>query len=186
MLFLASLGSYIGGGGLLLLTLFIVALFVRRRKIEKALRAFYPKHGLTLASPVPAHLKAALGNANWQYLTGRLPHGLEFYWCEGYTSSTVTVNNTPQTSLSPLLAVAFAPGTVSAEFIREAQALATRPAQGFGQRLKYFFVRNMETPYRAEKLADGSFLLCWHVLWRADIYEAKIDWLRRNATRRDN
>ena len=178
--------GYIGCAGLIGIAVMIGLLFLQRKKIESALDVFYRKNNLFSTADTPLSVRQALGDGNWSALKGSLPAGeksVPFYWLESSTRSTLVVNNVPQTSLNCFLAIAFPPQSVGADFIEKALEWRETPGN-----VKDFFVLNTDKPQRAERLADGSFLMTWQVLNRADVYQKKIDWLRENVTpvRNDN
>ncbi|MBX7169965.1 MAG: hypothetical protein K1X72_03335 [Pyrinomonadaceae bacterium] len=172
--------GYIGCAGLVLILLFIVLLFVRRKKIEKGVEEFYKKNQFFGVKELPESISQAIGNGNWIYLKSSLVvehKPFEFYWLESSTTSTTFVNNSAQTTINCFLTIAFPPNTVSFEFMQKAEKLKETEARKLD-----FFSLNTDKPYRVEKLNDGSFIISWQVLNRADIFQKKIDWLQQNLT----
>ncbi|MEP6901424.1 MAG: hypothetical protein ABJA66_06710 [Actinomycetota bacterium] len=147
---------------------------------------FYKENSLYTTENAPPNVRESLGASDNLYccranLTLATGANIEFCWWEWYIKSTTVVNNAPTTSFDYRLAVSFAPGTVGDEFIQKAIRWADKSGREASQKVKDFFVLNTETPYRAEKLADGSLLICWQILKRRDVYDAKINWLRQNV-----
>jgi hypothetical protein len=160
--------------------LFIIFLFWRRKRIENELDIFYKNSQLYGVKEVPETIREALGGGKWYNFKGSLiieHKPFEFYWLENLTSSVTVVNNSTQTTVSYILAIVFPPKVVSEEFIGKAFALKESEA-----RVTDFVILNTDKPFRVEKLADGSFLMMWHVLNRADVYQKKLDWLEANLS----
>ena len=172
--------GYIGLAGLILITLFIIFLFIRRKKIENELGVFYKNSQLFGVKEIPESIRETIGGGKWFYFKGSLiveHKPFEFYWLENLTSSIMVVNNTSQTTVNYILAVVFPPNTVSQDFMNKAFEWKNS-ASAF----KDFFILNVNNPYRVEKLSDGSFLIQWNVLNRADVYQKKLDWLQANLS----
>jgi len=174
------MNGYLGCGGLILIVLFIVFLFIRRRKIENELAVFYKKSQLYGVKEIPDSIRKAIGAGKWFYFKGSLviehkPY--EFYWLEHLITSLTMVNNVSQTAVSYTLTVVFPPNTVSQTFINKALELNETSLS-----LKDLVVLNTDKPIRVEKLTDGSFLMTWNVLNRADVYQQKLDWLEANLS----
>jgi hypothetical protein len=175
-----SMSGYISCLIFIGIILFIIFLFWRRRKIENELDIFYKTSQLYGVREVPETIRSAVGDGKVFNFKGSLviehkPY--EFYWLEKLTSSMTVVNNSAQTTVSYILAIAFPPNVVSQEFINKAFELKETAAG-----VTDFVVLNTDKPFRVEKLADGSFLMMWHVLNRADVYQKKLDWLEANLS----
>src|SRR5829696_4190672 len=106
--FFSTNGS-IGCLGLILIAGFIVFLFFRKNKIQKAVADFYEKHSLSFEQNPPTIVRDALGNANWQCFTGELETKpgkyILFYWWRGYTTSMVSTGSSTQTTFNYYLAI---------------------------------------------------------------------------------
>lgn len=181
------MNGLVGCIGLVGIAVFIALLFVRRKKIESGMTDFYKEHSLFTTENVPRVVRESLGASDNLYccranLTTAAGETIEFCWWEWYLKSSTMVNGVPSASFANYLAVSFAPDSVSDEFAQKAFAAADKSHRDVSQKFKDFFVTNTETPYRAEKLADGSLLICWRVLKRRDVLEAKIAWLKNNIT----
>lgn len=180
--------GYIGCFGLLGIAVFIAFLFLRRKKIESEMTQFYKENSLYTSENCPPNVRESLDamsdnlyccRANLRNAAGE---NVEFCWWEWYLKSSQMINGAPSISFDQYLAVSFAPGAVSGEFISKAIRWADKSGDDFSQKAKDFFVNNADTPYRAEILADGSLIICWHtVTKRRAVYEAKIAWLKNNA-----
>lgn len=172
--------GYISCFGLLIIVLFIVFLFIRRRKINDELVKFYQKSQLYSVNDYPVSIREALGKGNWTCSKGSLiieHKPFEFYWLESYTTSSVMVNGSMQSTISPYLVIVFPSNTVSQEFMLKAtHSMKSNSA------FKDFFVINTTNPIRVEKLSDGSFLIMWAVLNKTEIYQQKLDWLEANLS----
>lgn len=179
--------AYIGCIGLLGIIAFIAFLSIRRKTIDGAMGDFYKENLLYTTEDFPPDVRESLTNsdniyccrANLILATGA---NVEFCWWEWNIKSTTVVNNVASSSYDYYLAVSFAPQTVSDEFMKKATDWADKSTVAASQKLKDFFVLNTERPYRAEKIADGNFLMCWKVLKRRDVYDAKINWLKNNVS----
>ncbi len=167
------------------LVAFIVSLYVRRKRIENGMANFYKDHSLYTTENSPAIVRESLGASDNIFcckanLTMANGASVEFCWWEWYLKSTTMINGVPSASFTQFLAVSFAPNSVSDEFVQKAIRLADTSGDDFSQKAKDFFVTNTETPYRAEILADGSLIICWRtVVKRREIYEAKLEWLKK-------
>lgn len=172
--------GYIGCAGLVFIVLFIIFLFIRRKNIEKGVAEFYQKNQVFRVNEIPNSIKDAIGNGNWIYLKSSLViehKPFEFYWLESFTSSMTVVNNVPQTTINCFLTIAFPPNTVNQEFMNKGFQLKENTTK-----ITDFVVLNTDKPYRVEKLSDGSFIMMWQVLNKAEVYQKKIDWLEANLS----
>ena len=179
--------GYIGCLGLIGIAVFIALLFVRRKKIEKDMSGFYQEQSLFTTEDMPPTVRESLGASENLYccqsnLTTVTGANIEFWWWEWNIKSNTMVNNVSSVSYAYYLAVSFAPNTVSDEFVQKALQWANKDNRDFGQKFKDFFVLNTQIPYRAEKLADGSLIICWRILKRRDNYNTKIVWLKNNIS----
>lgn len=164
---------------------FILMLGLWSSRKRKEVGGFYERHRLFAANVVPPIVSQSIGAANATCLKGNLTTNageeIPFYWWEWSTSSTNYGGAAPVTTMSCFLAISFSPNTVSEEFERRAiEALQSN--QDFSQKMKDAVILNTRDPYRAEKLADGSFIIFWHILERAEIMEEKINWLKNNIS----
>ena len=179
--------QYLGFFLLAFLVSGIIYLFVRRKRIEKAMAAFYQEHSIYLTKNEPPNVRDNLKAAdNLFCCQGNLVAAggvqIPFYWWEWYFKSNRYGGNGGSIQFDCHLAVSFAPNTVSDDFMQKAVRFADKSNAGFWRKLKDFFNTDTHHPYRAEKLADESFLICWHVLKRRDILESKIKWLKNNVS----
>jgi hypothetical protein len=172
----------VGCIGLLLIGALLVYLFWRKRRIGNELEAFHPRHGLVPTDTAPAAVLAELGDPRWYCysgtLTSRSGEPIPFHWWEGEMGTTEVVGDTARSHINHYLAVSFPPGVVSKEFISKVKEVTTAQAEATGA-VKKFFVFDTTNPYRVETLADGTFLIVWQSLRRADIYEEKIQFFNR-------
>lgn len=175
------MGAYIGCFGLILIGVIIVALFWRRKKIEDGVDKFYADNGLVFEPGVPAAITETLGDGNWSRHKGTLKFvdgpQVTFDWIINFTTSTTVSNNVPQTTLHYFLTVLFAPNTIGEEFKTLVKGQMAEPKTA-----KEFVALNTRRPIRAEETADGSFLVVWPALDRADIYQERLNFLRGNVT----
>ena len=165
---------------------FIAFLYIRRKKIEGEMSDLYTKHSLYTTTDEPPNVRESLGASDNLYccranLTTAKGANIELCWWEWFIKTTTTVNNVPTAGFTYYLAVSFARNAVSDEFKRQIIRLADKSRNSAAQKVKDFFITNTETPYRAEILADGTLLVCWHIFKRRKLYEAKIEWLKNNA-----
>ena len=179
--------GYIGCFGLLAIAFFIILLFFQRRQIDNEMTEFYKENSLYTSENCPPNVRESLGASENLYcypanLITAKGGKIGFFWWEWFVKSTAVINRVPSASFDYYLAVSFAPNTVSREFTELAIRAADKSGDDFAQKAKDFFVLDTETPYRAEILADGSFVICWRVLKRRDIYDAKINWLKNNLS----
>ena len=181
--------GYIGCFGLLGIAVFIVLLYLIRKNNDNEMTEFYKENSLYTSENCPPNVRESLGAANDNLyccranLTTAQGESVEFCWWEWYLKSTTMINGVPSSSFTHYLAVSFAPNSVSDEFIETAIHWADKSGDDFSQKAKDFFVNNTDKPYRAEILADGTLIICWHtVTKRRDVYEAKIVWLKNNIS----
>lgn len=179
--------GYIGCFGLLAIAFFIALLFVRRRKIDSEMTEFYKENSLYISENCPPNVRESLKGSENLYccpanLVTAKGEKIEFYWWEWFIKSTTMAGGVPTASFDYYLAVSFAPNAVSREFVKLAVRAADKSGDDFAQKAKDAFILNTETPYRAETLADGSLIICWRVLKRRDVYDAKIQWLKNNLS----
>jgi hypothetical protein len=176
------MGAYIGCFGLIVIALIIVALFWRRKKIEEGVDAFYKENGLVFTAGVPPVIVEALGEGNWTRYCGQITTAdgktVPFDWIISFTTSTTVSNNTPQTTLNYFLTVLFPAHTVDDKFKTLVKTQMEAPKTA-----REFVALNTKRPIRAEELPDGSFLVVWPSLDRADIYSDRLAFLRNNVTR---
>lgn len=175
------MAGYIGCFGLLTIAILIIGLFLLRRNIDKGVVDFYANNGLVFEPGVPAAIIETLGEGNWSRHKGTLKFAdgpqVTFDWIINFTSSTLVSNNVPQTTLSYFLTVLFAPNTIGEDFKTLVKGQMAEPKTA-----KEFVALNTKRPIRAEELADGSFLVVWPALDRADIYQERLNFLRGNVT----
>lgn len=181
------MNAYIGCVGLLGIALFIALLFVRRRKIENEMSGFYKENSLYVSENCPQNIRESLSDSENIYccrtsLRNAKGKNIEFCWWEWFIKSTTMVNGMPSASFDYYLAVSFAPNVVSRKFTELAIRASDKSGDDFAKKAKDFFVLDTEAPYRAETLADDSLIICWRVLKRRDIYDAKINWLKNNLS----
>lgn len=176
------MAGYIGCFGLIVIALFIAALFLRRKKIEKGVDAFYKESGLEFMAGVPPAIVETLGEGNWTRYRGHVTAAegkvVPFDWIISFTSSISVSNNTAHTTLNYFLTVLFPPHTVDEKFKKLVKAQMDAPKTA-----KEFFALNTKRPVRAEELPGGSFLVVWPSLDRADIYSERLAFLKANLTR---
>lgn len=174
------MGLYLALGMFFFIILFIVYLFIRRKKIENELSKFYKQNQFYTVKEIPENLRQAINNKNLVCLKSSIVKDhkpFEFYWLESFTTSTTYGNNGPQTSLNCFLTIAFPPNTISEEFMQKAKSFKETEAN-----VKDFFVLNTDKPQKVEKLDDGTFLMMWQVLSKAEVYQKKLDWLEENLS----
>lgn len=175
---LLSIQGTVGCIGLVLIVAFVGFLFWRKRRLGKELEGFYPRHGIVAAKSAPAEVLAELGNARWYCYAGKLTgNGREpvpFHWWEAVKTSP----DPGGVQAEHFVAVSFAPLTVTQDFISKTKEVAESRSASTS-RLKKFFVYDTTNPFRIEVLSDGTFLIVWKVLLRADIYDEKIQFLTR-------
>lgn len=158
-----------------------------RNQHREIVREFYKKHSLVPADGVFPTVRAALGAApNPVCLRGNLTtqsgESIAFHWWEWSTTSRVSTGNASHTVINSFLAVSFPPFAISEDSERKAVDAMRR--HGALQKLRGVFAVDREKPIRAERLSDGSFLICWRVLQRAKILEERLAWLRDNMASR--
>ena len=149
------------------------------------MRDFYREHSIFLKkneSPkIREHLKTdEIPYCSQWNLTLADGAQIPIYWCEWLIITERPGRTTARFQRDYYLAFFFAPNTVSDDFMRKAIEFSDKSKVGAMQKIKDQFTLDTHRPYRAERLADGTFLICWRVLKRRDIYESKIEWLRSN------
>lgn len=165
----------------------LVIVYFRRKSREKAMRDFYKEHSLFLKqNPSPKireHLKINsmpdCCQANLQLTNGAQ---IPVYWCEWFIRIENPGRTTASISIEYYLAIFFAPNLVSEEFMRKAIELSDKTDASLARKIKDQFITDTHFPFRAEKLADGTFLICWEMLKKREIYEAKLAWLKNNIS----
>lgn len=181
------MGTYVGYIGLAILVLGLTFVYVRRKMREKAMRDFYQNHSLILKkneSPkIREHLKINESPfcSQWNL---KLADGAQIpvYWCEWLIQTEIPGRTTARFQRDYYLAFFFAPNLVSEEFMRKAIEFSDKSETGAMQKIRDQFAPDTRYPFRAEKLADGTFLLCWQVLKRRENYASKIEWLKNNVS----
>ncbi len=181
------MGIYVGYVGLAILVFGLTFVYVQRKMREKAMRDFYQDHSLILKkneSPkIREHLKIneIPFCSQWNL---RLVDGAQIpiYWCEWLIQTELPGRTTARFQRDYYLAFFFAPNLVSDDFISTAIAFSDKSKVSAMQKIKDQFTPDTHYPLRAEKLADGTFLLCWQVLKRRENYESKLEWLKNNVS----
>jgi len=153
----------------------IIFLYLRRKKMETGVSLFLKKYAICPTPNEPAIVREALDN-KWLCSVGRLPNGAQFYWWQKFTSSISVVNNVAHTTINCFLAISMPPDSMIDGVMERLDILKNE-----GSAVKDFFVLNTDKPYRAEMLADGSFLIAWQVINSPDVFEKKIEWLIANV-----
>lgn len=165
----------------------IIVVFQPQRS-NKDFPKFYNDNLLVLTNDAPLIVKQALGVENdptcWQgnleLISGEV---VSFHWWQWHIRSTVYAGGAPRQSFKNFLAVSFPPNVVSEEF--EQKAIRGIQTDEFSQKLVNALVVDSRTPIRAQKLDDGSLLICWQVSEQAKVLKGKIDWLKNNVTIRN-
>ena len=104
------------------------------------------------------------------------------YWCEWVIRTENPGRTTASYQLNYYLAVFFAPKVVGDEFMRKAIEFADKSEIGVMQKIKDPFAPDTQYPFRAEKLAGGTFLICWQMIKRRELYEFTLAWLQNNIS----
>jgi hypothetical protein len=164
---------------------FIVMLYLRGKRIERSMANFYRDRSLFTTANEPPKVRESLVASENLYccpakLTLQAGSILEFYWWEWYLKANIMINGVMTATYESYLAASFDPNTVSEEFIKKTMQLATQSHAGIWRKIKGLFVLKNQAPCRAEKLEDGTFLICWRVLKNRDHLEAEIEWLKNN------
>lgn len=176
--------------GFILLGFLVVGLttvYFRRKSREKAMQAFYQEHSLFLtknASPkIREHLKINeipdCGSLNLKLADGTQ---IPVYWCEWFIRTEIPGRTTASVQIDYYLSIFFAPNMVSEDFMRTAIEFSAKSGVGAVQRIKDQFVPDTHYPFRAEKLADGTFLIGWRMVKQRELYEEKLEWLKNNIS----
>jgi hypothetical protein len=171
---------YISVGILFLIVGVIVYLFIRRQKIEDGISEFYQKNQFYEVKEIPENIKTAIGKGNWVYFKSSLVIDhipFEFYWLICSVSSTTWSGSALQTTVNYILNIAFPSSTISRELKKKALQLQKSESNA-----KNFFIFNTDNPTKVEELKDGTLLITWNVLNRADIFQKKMDWLEENLS----
>ena len=173
----------IGCLGLIAIVIFILLLALWSRRSRQGVSKFYDKYSLKIVDDGPDNVRQLIGALNVVCRRGSIKLSVDrefrFLWWEWFTSSTTHSGNSSQTTISPFLAISFAPNTVSDEFKQMAMSeLEGNRGFSFKKAVGY----DTSTPIRVETLADGTFVIFWRVLHRPHIMEHKIAWLTKNLT----
>jgi hypothetical protein len=179
--------EYVGFIGLAILVFGLTFVYLRRKSREMAMTAFYRDHSLVLTKNTSPKIKGYLKTSEDPYCSQfnlRLASGapVPVYWCEWLVKTNIPGRTTASVQYDYYLAIFFAPNMVSDEFRRKALEFSDKSRDGAAQKIKEQFAPDTHRPFRAEKLADGTFLICWQVLKRREIYESKIVWLQNNIS----
>jgi hypothetical protein len=165
---------------------FILILVVfQPRRISKDFPKFYNDHALVRTDDAPPIIKAALGAeidpTCWLGNLKNLGGGeIPFYWWQWYTSSRINAGDgSTRASYKNFLAVSFLPNILSGDF--EQKAIESKQTSDLSQKFVNALVVDSRTPIRAEKLADGSFLIVWQVTEKAKVLKEKLEWLKANV-----
>jgi hypothetical protein len=181
------MGAYIGFIGLAILFFGLAFVYVRRKIREKALSDFYKEHSFFFTQNTSPKIREHLGITENPYCCQanlKLANGAQIpiYWCEWVIKTQNPGRTTASFNLNYYLAIFFAPNLVSDDFVRKAIQFADKSEVGVMQKIKDQFTLDTHYPFRAEKLADGTFLICWQMLKRREIYEARLSWLQNNIS----
>jgi hypothetical protein len=181
------MGAYIGFIGLAILFLGLPLVYFLRKSRERAMKAFYKEHSLFLTmntSPkIREHLKIN-ENPYCCQVNLKLTSGakISVYWCEWFIRTEIPGRTTASVQINYYLAIFFAPNLVSDDFMRKAIEFADKSEVGVMQKIRDQFAPDTHYPFRAEKLADGTFLICWEMIKRREIYESRLAWLQNNVS----
>lgn len=176
--------------GLLILlgiVILIAVLGMKTRKDAVQTAEFYSAHNLGLVTEIPSAIYKAIGADKVYSRQGMLKltktgEEISFYWCEWSIQSMSSSGNSRYIASAYYYAVAFAPDTVSAEFMQLAIAATDTSGNAISQKAKDLFVLNTQTPISAEKLSDGGFIIKWRAQKLAEDYERTYLWLQNNIT----
>jgi hypothetical protein len=159
----------------------IIYLYMRRRRIEKGVEAFYPAHGLMYERNPSPTVRATLTGANLVFCyrgTLRLSDGskdVPFHWWVWYVKNMTTGHGgTQHQYLDFRVTVALDGAQLSVEFLRTAaEQVAKRQA---------FFWYNPRKLDSVVTMSDGTVLLQWRVRYEnPEFYEHIYNWLSRNV-----
>ena len=168
------------------IVIFIAILGMKNKQNRNRTVQFYEQHSLIPITEIPTVIFEVFNNQVVYCRQGNLQttnsETVPFFWCEWSIQSMISSGTSRQISTDYYLAAAFSPAIVSEEFERKAISFTDKSDEDFSQKAKDFFVLNTEKPYRAEKLSDGSFLICWRVKNLAEDYERDFAWLQNNIS----
>ena len=165
---------------------FIVMLYVRRRRIELGMANFYKDHALFTTTNSPPVVRAALAASDNLFccstnLNLNSGSNIKFYWWEWYLTSNTMINGVQNTSFTNYLAFSFEPNSVSDGSIKNVIDSVSKNNANWVTKIRRMLGLNNALPYRSEKLADGTFLICWQVMKQREVLEEKIEWIKNNA-----
>ncbi|WP_428658063.1 hypothetical protein [Runella sp.] len=170
----------------LLIPVMIILLFVFRKRIDEQFQPFFQENRIYKSNHIPESVLKLLGERNWSCAQGTLTlqtgESLNYYWWQGWTTSTVHTGKSTVTSSNHYLAVSFGPSDVTEEFKKLAKAAMDTSHFTFKQRFKRFFVLDTDTPYLATEAADGSFVIAWNTHQDIEHYTKRLHWLKQNVT----
>ena len=181
------MGVYVGYTSLAILVFGLTFVYVRRKMREKAMADFYKEHSIFLKkneSPkIREHLKTdEIPRCRQWNLPLANGAQIPVYWCEWLVQTEIPGRTTARFQRDYYLAFFFAPNLVSDDFMRKAIEFSDKSADDAMRKIKDQFTPDTHRPFRAEKLADGTFLIGWQVLKRRENYESKLEWLRNNVS----
>lgn len=179
--------KYVGFILLGFLVIGLTTVYFRRKSREREMRDFYKDHSLILKkneSPkIREHLKTDVipecGQVNLMLADGAQ---IPIYWCEWFIRTDIPGRTVASVQIDYYLTVFFAPNLVSEDFMRKAIEFSDKSKVGAMQKIKDQFTPDTHYPFRAEKLADGTFLIGWQMLKQRELYEAKLEWLKNNIS----
>ena len=166
---------------LLGIVVLIAVLGLQSKKNSDETAEFFEKHSLVAITNVPSAIFEAIGVEPF-YCRQGIVNEIPIFWCRWSIQSMISTGNSRQISSDYYYAAAFSPETVSEEFMQKVFEFKDKSGQNFSQKAKDWFVVNTNNPYRAEKLSDGSFLICWRAKNTGKDYERTFSWLQNNLT----
>ena len=151
------------------------------------MKGFYKEHSLFLTENTSPKIREHLMISENPYccqgnlrlaIGGQIP----IYWCEWVIRTENPGRTSASYQLNYYLAIFFAPNLVSDDFMRKAIEFSDKSEVGVMQKIKDQFAPDTHYPFRSEKLADGTFLICWEMIKRREIYESRLAWLQNNVS----
>ncbi len=180
--------SYFSGALSLMLSLVLMIVYLRllrKPNDSAALQQFYLDNKIYSTTVYSEAVLELLGNKNWVYAEGvieqpRVGNAITYGFWQGFTTSyVVTSKYSHTTAYTHYLAFVFPPRSVGPVFKQAAMEAADKSTYTVKQKIRFFFVPDMEKPCLVASAKDGSFVIQYITIPGTEHYSGRLSWIKK-------